>query len=259
MLHIDVSQPVDYYQPGHVIAIEMKDPSDDKQGDDAIDTDGWMRGPYTVSRCHGRDMNVLIKTVGKKSNAMASAAPGTPVRIGGKFKVPILEGVTRRDELKRVVMISTGVGIGPCVGAIEDALNDTDFPPVELIASFRHEDEVIYHDHLQTLVNKYGESRFRFRYIITSKDGRLSSSDKNLESVLFSEQEEWNVDDTHYHLIGNAQMVNEFKAGLLKARVPEDRVTLEQYFNHKATVSDDVIDRIASVVSKGAAVMDTVH
>lgn len=267
MLHIRASRPVDYYQPGHVLALEIEDgsPSVDAD-DDTVANDGWMRGPYTVSRCRGCDVDVLIKTVGKKSKTMAAASPGTAFRVGGRFKVPILEGLARREDLKRVVMIATGVGIGPCVGAIEKALEgdeDVDYPPVELIASFREDDEVIYRDHLRALVEKYGENRLRFRYVVTSRDGRLSCSDDMLESLLFSdetnESNEWTVDDTHYHLIGNGQMVNEFKAGLSKALVPEDRVTIEQYFNHKADVSDDVIDRIAAVVSKKTSVVSPVR
>ena len=49
-------------------------------------------------------------------------------------------------------------------------------------------------------------------------------------------------------------MVKEFKEGLLKAGVLEERITLEVYFNHKAEPSQEAIDRIAEVVR--AAAMD---
>jgi hypothetical protein len=44
-------------------------------------------------------------------------------------------------------------------------------------------------------------------------------------------------------------MVSEFKAGLQQAGVKEDKVTVEMYFNHKAEVDQDAVDRIASAVA----------
>ena len=45
---------------------------------------------------------------------------------------------THQTSTNHVVMISTGVGIGPCVGALEMALlleSNSEFPPIELYAS----------------------------------------------------------------------------------------------------------------------------
>jgi len=258
MLHIRASQPIDY-PPGHVVALEIENPLASPEKDDDASADAeWMRGPYTVSRCDGeRELDILIKVVGAKSKVMAAAKPGTPLKIGGKFKVPILEGV-RAEETKRVVMVSTGVGAGPCVGAIERALRDETeggdvFPGISLIASYRDDDEIIYRDHLNRLVEEFGSERLQWTPVVTSTIGRLSSSDANLELLLSSEKE-LSLTDTHYHLIGNGQMVNEFKSGLLKAGVPKDRVSLEMYFNHKATASEEVIDKIASFVSRKSGV-----
>ena len=52
---------------------------------------------------------------------------------------------------------------------------------------------------------------------------------------------------------GRGQMVSEFKSGLQKAGVPDDKVTIEIYFNHKADVDTDVVDRIAAAVKETAA------
>ena len=86
-----------------------------------------------------------MKVVGEKSKLFSTASPGTPLQFGGKFKVPILEGIDI-DATKRIVLISTGVGVGPCVGAIEKALQSS-FPPIDLIASYRTEEEIVYKDH----------------------------------------------------------------------------------------------------------------
>lgn len=258
MLHIDTEESIEY-KPGHVLALEIQGDvkqmdENDKSKQDAIQNGGWLRGPYTVSRSTENSLDILIKVVGDKSKVLAEAESGTPLKFGGKFKVPIVDGI-EKESTKRVVFISTGVGVGPCVGAVEAALKDESFPPVELCASYRTKEEVIYGDYLDEL-QANNEGRFSWKAIISSEGGRLSESEENLQAIVCAEGLELN--DTHYHLIGNGQLVNEFKAGLAKASVPDDKVTVESYFNHKEAVRDDVIDRIANVIASTACVEATV-
>jgi len=261
MLHIDTTTSIEY-EPGHVLALEIKGNDDDdidsKTADDMKNNRGWMRGPYTVSRSTEKSLDVLLKVVGDKSKRFASAKPGTALKFGGKFKVPIIEGIANGENVKRVVLLSTGVGVGPCIGAIEKVLLEgsedfANFPTVELYASYRTEREIVYKDHLDTLQNEHPE-RFLWKAIVSSESGRISSNEENL-NCLFSSAfaRDSSLHDTHYHLIGNGQMVNEFKAGLAKAGVPDDKVTTEMYFNHKAPVNDSVVDRIANAVTAGCS------
>lgn len=233
------------YKPGHVLALEIQGVQDDissvKTKEDADNNEGWMRGPYTVSRATDTSFDVLIKIVGDKSKAFSEAKPGTPVKFGGKFKVPIIDGIIK-DETKRVVLISTGVGCGPCIGAIEEALKDESFPPIEFFPSYKKASEVVLADHLDSLGIKW-------KPIITSEIGRLSASQENMAHIAPSTKDSLTLNDTHYHLIGNGQMVNEWKEGLKKAGVPEDKVTVEAYFNHRATSDEERIDTIASAVA----------
>ncbi|KAL9183974.1 hypothetical protein ACHAXT_002060 [Thalassiosira profunda] len=250
MLHIDTQDNVDY-RAGHVLALEIESDGsaqdvDAKTSKDAKENGGWMRGPYTVSRSTENSIDILLKVVGAKSERFSTALPGTPLQFGGKFHVPIVEGISA--TAKRVVLISTGVGIGPCVGAIEEALTQDSFPPIELIASYRTEAEVVYKDLLDELQKEHADV-FSWSPVITGEQGRLSSSNENL-NLLTESKFEGGLEDTHYHLIGNGQMVSEFKAGLAKAGVPDDRVSIEMYFNHKAETDTEVIDRIASAVAE---------
>ena len=224
---------------------------DEKTTKDAKDNGGWLRGPYTVSRSTDKTIDILIKVVGDKSKRFSTAESGTPVRFGGKFHVPILEGVDA-ETTKRVVMISTGVGIGPVVGAVEKALEQESFPPIDLIASYRNDNEVVYKDHLNKLQTEYSD-KFSWKTIISSEQGRLSSSEENLKAVTDTSFNA-DIDSTHYHLIGNGGMVSEFKAGLKKAGVPDEKVTVEMYFNHQAKAEEDVVDRIADSVMIAASV-----
>ena len=275
MLHIDTLESIDY-EPGHVLALEIQPEAaeddddvsataeqdvDSKTYKDTQDNGGWMRGPYTVSRSTSNSLDILIKVVGEKSKRFSTAKPGTPLQFGGKFKVPILEGVSV-EATERVVMISTGVGVGPCIGAIEKALegaggdgesSSSSFPPIDLIASYRTKDEIIYKDHLDKLQQDHSD-KFAWKSVVTSEQGRLSSSEDNLKAITETTFNDADIKSTHYHLIGNGQLVSEFKAGLEKAGVPEDKVTVEMYFNHKAEVRGDVVDRIAAAVMETSAV-----
>lgn len=254
MLHIDTEDVVDY-EPGHVLALEVKPDGEIAQGEDsktnkdAKENAGWMRGPYTVSRSTDKSIDILIKVVGDKSKRFSTAESCT-IQFGGKFKVPILEGIST-DTTKRVVFVSTGVGAGPCVGAIEKALEQDNFPPIDFVACYRDSSEVVYKDHLDKLQKEH-PSKFSWKAIISSEQGRLSASDENLKA-LTNTNFDAGLDNTHYHLIGNGQMVSEFKQGLQKLDIPDDKVTVEMYFNHKGEIDAEVVDRIAAAVKETAA------
>jgi NAD(P)H-flavin reductase len=260
------------YKPGHVVALEIQqDPSDDESEltADTIKNGGWMRGPYTVSRANTPSdgtLDVLIRVVGKKSATFANSVVNSPVRFGGKFKVPILDGVDQ-SETKKVVMISTGVGIGPCIGAIEMALqqqeqqqkHDADeyknFPPIHLIASFRRDCDVVYREHLNAL-SQQNPTLFTWTPVITSETGRIAASKESVVHLISNSMriQGLGLHDVHYHLIGNGQMVQEWQAGLKRAGVNvNQRVTLENYFNTRAQPDASAIDNIASAISSTCA------
>ena len=260
MLHIDTSPHQVDYEPGHVLALEMpisktklRKLKNEKTIKDAKDNDGWMRGPYTVSRSTENSIDILIRVVGEKSTRFANATEGTSVRFGGKFHLPILEGIDV-PTTKRVCMISSGVGVGPCIGAIEKALDDGSYPPIDLICSYRKKEEIVYKEQLIKLQMKH-PNKLSWKAGITSKQGRVSANEENLKAITESKFEAAGLEDTHYHLIGNGQLVSEFKAGLLKAGVPDDKVTVEMYFNHMAKADEAVVDRIAAAVMKTAPVL----
>mmetsp|Transcript_11725 Transcript_11725/g.13790 ORF Transcript_11725/g.13790 Transcript_11725/m.13790 type:complete len:310 (+) Transcript_11725:58-987(+) len=241
LVRVSTDANVDY-QPGHVLALEI-------EGDTTnSDENEWMKGPYTVTRATDKSFDILMRTVGEKSKKFANAKSGTPLKFGGKFKVPIVEGIQKEDT-KRVVFISTGVGVGPCIGAIEKALEDKSFPPIELFASYRTPGEIIYGTYLDELKGQY-PGRLSSVSTVSSENGRLSGSVENLQAII--SKEAMSLKDTHYHLIGNGQMVSEFKEGLKQAGVPKDKVTIEMYFNHKEPKNDDVVNRIAGAISASA-------
>ncbi len=269
-----------HYDSGNVLALEIQPPSaesDDEESPrpyqitektkkDSENNDGWMLGPYTVSFGYGTDkikkdgFKVLVKEVGYKSHVFATSEPGTPIRFGGKFKVPIAEGIRnsadadeteQRDLTKKAVLISSGVGVGPCVGAVEELLDSSpsSIASIDLIASYRTREEICMEPNLQELQSSSSEPRFSWKPIITSEDGRLASNGPEaLQKHLPMEQDVSTITNTHYHIIGNGQLVNEWKEGLKKAGVPPSRVTVEAYFNHSAKADSVAIDTICEAI-----------
>lgn len=284
------------YEPGHVLAMEIQPPasfdnSEDETGSPSSMTTmsektqkdleangGWLRGPYTVSRGHGSSINqdgfqVLVKEVGYKSHVFAVSEPETPVRFGGRFKVPIVEGILaaaestdeedknskhEEDPTRRVVMIASGVGVGPCVGAIEDLMKSdssasSKIAYIDLIASFRTSDEIAMGVDLDKLVEEPTSMGFRWLPVITEETGRLSSNGPEVLREMYlkpasSDATASPIRNTHYHIIGNGQLVNEWTAGLKMAGVPSSRVTTEAYFNHAAKPDPAAVETISEAV-----------
>lgn len=230
----DDDSPVDY-QPGHVLALEVPDPSEEGK---------WMPGPYTVARADDSSFEVLMKVVGEKSGIYRDSEVGSPLRFGGKFKVPILEGINQ-DGLKRVVGISTGVGIGPFLGFAEEALSKTSIPRIDLYAGYRESEDICCAEALDDLAKTYPD-RFSWTPVISTVSGRTSSAE-NLNMIA---NEKPIAGETHYHMIGNGSMVNEWKAGLEAAGVADERITLEMYFNHKEAARPEAVDAIGAALKE---------
>mmetsp|Transcript_26327 Transcript_26327/g.64169 ORF Transcript_26327/g.64169 Transcript_26327/m.64169 type:complete len:374 (+) Transcript_26327:159-1280(+) len=253
------------YEPGHILALEIKgQPKDETTHtyEDTMKNNGWMRGPYTVtSSPSNKELQVLLKLVGEKSQAFADAPKGTQIQVGGKFKVPIVEGIDK-DSTSQVILLSTGVGVGPCVGAMEKVVETIaageKFPPIHLVASFRTEEEVALADKLNQWQEEY-PSQISWTPVITSSDqGRVSSSVEHLQDCLTSSPTTtMDLNKTHFHLIGNGELVYEFQKGLAAAGVSEEKVTVEIYFGHQAKAKDETVEIIAKGIQGMASTTST--
>ena len=229
LLRLESDEPLDY-RAGHVLALEVEEAGE------------WLRGPYTVSRATEKTFDVVMRVCGKKTETMAAAPVGSRWRFGGKFHVPILEGIN--DHATRVVCLATGTGFGPVLGFAEEALASRADLKLTVLAAFREAEDVCCKDAVQRLCVTHSE-RFECAYVISSTDGRISSETPLATIADIADAE------THFHLIGNGEMVNEWKAGLGKAGVADDFVTTETYFNHKAEADADVVERISTTIAAG--------
>jgi len=141
------------YLPGHVLALELlEDPGGAAESSNEGKHGDGMKGPYTVSRADwdAGTIDVVFRVVrgGRLSQRLARAGRGTRMSLGGRFKVPIEEGVAPEAEL--VVGVSTGVGLGPLLGFAERELARGG-RTVALFAGFRNPEEILFEDEIEDL------------------------------------------------------------------------------------------------------------
>lgn len=221
------------FAPGHVLALGLRQP------------DGTlMRHAYTVSRGEPstRRFEHLYRIVsgGRMSPRLAGLATSAEVFFQGPFHTPIQEEI--HPEAERIVLLSTGAGIGPQFGFAEKTLSEGETRPITLFAGFREESHTCLSQELDTLAGRY--PNFRWCYTLSSPEdtwqglrGRVTESVPKLI--------ERDLDGCHFHLVGNGEMVHLVRRTLHRAGLRKDRVSVETYFNHHADPEEEEVVRLA--------------
>jgi len=237
------------YEPGHVLALSIpKDGTEDKEGEGenkGKHGDG-LKGPYTVTRGDKEQgtFDVVYRVIkgGRLSRRLATLNKGAPISFGGKFHVPIAAGIS--PSASSICLISTGVGLGPVLGYVEQAEREGEARQTQVYAGFRSVEDVIFEPEFAQIAKESG-GRVQFKTCISELCDERYPPPPGYEGLrgrvtdavpkVFSPSE---LSSTHFHLIGNGAMVKTMQAALTRAGVPDDHVTIEIYFNHKADVSD---------------------
>ena len=258
LLRLEGREEDTQYEPGHVLAVEVE-----HEGD-------LLRGPYTVTRStNARSIDVIYRVITgddpgapgdhrengslRKTAKFKSLAPGDPAKFGGSFHVPILRGIAPRAE--HTVLIATGAGVGPMIGFVEQCValwaagEAAPTDRVSLYAGYREAGDVICGPELEDLVARSG-GRFAWHACLSGPgaggDGALAGRTTTAAPArIVSDLRGTPLQQVHWHMIGNGQMVQEWQAGLGAVGVPDERVTVEMYFGHKSEPSPAAIQQIA--------------
>ena len=258
------------YKPGHILGFEIAHPESGE----------GLKGPYTVTRSSGTTFDVIYRVIpdGRKTPFMEGLEAGAPVRFGGRFGVPVAEGI--QPDVDRVVGIATGAGVGPLVGYAEAALASSPECSIELYGGFRDLVDVCCKDETSALAASH--ANFRFTPVISrpmactavsmSGLGAGGASSSSITGSLGGGLKLEGLEapapafvqgrvgmavpgllgevsaTTHFHLVGNGQFVVDMQAGLLAAGVAEGRITTEKYFNGKAEPDEAVVEFIANAL-----------
>lgn len=220
------------YEPGHVLGLGIKTPEGE-----------MLRHAYTVSSGDpkARRFSHLYRVIpnGRMTPRLQLLRPGDEVFFHGPGHNPIQREV--RAETSRIVGISTGTGIGPLFGYAEKALSEGERRPLTIYAGFREAEDICLKAELNALSRRFPNLSFYFTLSRPGESwkglrGRVNESVPPLLGGL---------DDLHIHLVGNGEMVHQWRPALHKAGMPKERVTIETYFNHHASPGEDSIQRLA--------------
>lgn len=223
------------FEPGHVLGLGLK-----------VDDNNFIRHAYTVSRCEpasGRFEHLYrIVTGGRMSPRLAELSTADTVFFHGPFHTPIQREV--QHDAERIVLMSTGAGIGPLFGYAEKALNEGETRPMTLYAGFRHESDTCLAAELDLLAQL--QPNFAWHFTLTQpSNGWRGLTGRVTECVPYLIDRE-RLGTYHFHLVGNGDMVHLVRRALHRAGVSAGRVSIETYFNHYVEPPDDEVDSLAS-------------
>lgn len=222
------------FEPGHVLGLGLK-----------LDDNTLMRHAYTVSRGQpsaGRFAHLYrVISGGRLSPRLAQLSTEDEVFFHGPFHTPIQQEI--QNDAERIVLMSTGAGIGPLFGYAEKALAEGETRPMRLYAGFREESHTCLADELDALAKTHPNFAWHFTLTQPSNDWRgLRGRVTECVPELIDGRE---LRTYHFHLVGNGEMVHLVRSALHQAGVSAARVSIETYFNHYANPQDDSIRRLA--------------
>jgi len=226
------------FEPGHVLGLGLK-----------LNDGSLMRHAYTVSRGtpSSNRFEHLYRVIsgGRMSQRLAALSTADIVYFHGPFHTPIQQEVCA--EAGQIVLVSTGVGIGPLYGYSEKTLNDGERRPIGLLAGFREQSDTCLASDLEVLSRRH--SNFSWQFTLTrpadSWGGLRGRVTDHLPETIDVEK----LSTYHFHLVGNGEMVHLVRRALATCGVSPHRVSIETYFNHYFKPPSEDIDRVAARLS----------
>lgn len=204
------------FKPGQFVGIQAKVPGS-----------GLRKTPYCISSAPGRDraFRLLVRLVpeGPLSYYLGSLRVGDVI----KFRGPTGRSMIPKEDDTELVMLATGVGIGPFLSLAEHLLPQGFDRPMRLFWGLRLVEDICLLDELDSLAARYPN----FSYVITLSQppadwagwrGRLTVTvPPTLETL----------GGKHFYLVGNGAMIEEMSSVLSDLGVDKRLIYEEAYFN----------------------------
>jgi NAD(P)H-flavin reductase len=218
------------FEPGHVLGLGLQQDH------------GLMRHAYTVSRGEPslRRFEHLFRLIpnGRMTPLLAAQNTGDTVYFHGPFHTPIQREIQRDAE--RIVLVATGTGVGPVFGYAEKVLREGETRPISLYTGFREVSDICLSEELDELSRRCPNLSWEFS-LTRPPRGWMGLEGRVTECV--PEQLDLNdLHSSHFHLVGNGDMVHLMRKALVRAGVSPGRVSIETYFNHHAEPPELEID-----------------
>ncbi len=205
-----------HFLPGYFIAIQADD-----------EDLGKRRSPYCISSPPGdeRSFRLLIRLVsgGPLSGYLGHLRTGDVI----SFRGPSGRSMVPKDAESTLLLLATGVGVGPFLSLCPHLLEQGYDGPIRLFWGLRLVDDLCLVDELEYLKEVY--PNFEYHISLTQPpprwkglQGRLSESVPERLATLGA---------TRYYLVGNGAMIEELSAVLSDLGVDQSSLYQEAYFN----------------------------
>ncbi len=232
--HADDDAALDY-EPGHVISFDC----DDRDGN-------TLHHPYTVieNDADKRLFSFVFRHIpdGKMTSYLITMQDGDKATFSGKFHEPIADEIA--DGAQAFIGIATGSGIGPLYGYIKQALADSSIP-ITLYVGYKTPEDVCLADELNELANKH--EHFTWQASVSEPDGSWSGLTGRITHAIADDLD--NIEQAHFHLVGNGSMINEMREALYQAGVPKEQVSKESFFNHGVKADGETVEKLVKALT----------
>lgn len=206
------------FNPGQFVAIDL---------DHA--TLGYRRSPYCLYGASEEDrtFELLVRVVpqGPVSLFLGSLEVGDVIG----FRGPSGHSMIPRERESHLILIATGVGLGPCRCLLRHLARTERDRRVSLFWGLRLEDDVCLLDELLSLERKLDLFDWHISLSAPHSEwpplqGRVTETVPSLLETL---------GDKHFYLVSNGAMIAEMSAALRDVGVGSDRIYEESFFNHR--------------------------
>lgn len=206
------------FRPGYFVGIRTEVPDV-----------GMRRSPYCIISPPdgGRTFQLLVRLVPEGPVSCYLAAMSVGDRI--TFRGPSGRSMLPREDDTELVLLATGVGIGPLLALSKVLLSEGFDRPIRLYWGLRLADDICLLDELDDLAAHY--PAFTYQISLSRPPtrwgglrGRLTESVPPLLPTLGNK---------HFYLVGNGAMIEEMGSVLSDLGVDEVLIHGETYFNVK--------------------------
>jgi ferredoxin-NADP reductase len=226
--HVIDEQPFDFF-PGYFVGIRAD-----------VAHIGACRSPYCIVSPPNQDrtFELIVRLV---PQGPLSCYLGR-LRIGDviAFRGPSGRSMIPKEESTSLVLLATGVGIGPFLALAEHLLGQGWDRPVRLYWGLRLAEDICLLDQLDRLVRDHPD--FAYHISLSSPPprwrgwrGRITESVPAVFETL---------GDKHFYLVGNGAMIAEMSTVLSDLGVDERRIYEEVYFSSKYRPDSSTLDAI---------------
>jgi NAD(P)H-flavin reductase len=142
-----------------------------------------------------------------------------------EFMGPLGGFILDRESPRNKVLIATGTGMTPFYVMVRDYLSSGGTADVMLYWGLRHEEDIFWQKEFDVLSKQY--QNFHFQLTLSQGSENWQGQRGHVQDYLFSQQ---NLRDAEYYVCGNRLMVEDVRAKLKGADVPDSQVKFELFY-----------------------------